>query len=557
MLQRFIHTLCHRLASPLPRVLEVMLFVFVVAALRPQVPDVQAQTRKRVQGGREVVVSYGATRRSLPFGRTVMSRLRLPKELRLHALIADRTVGIVGLKSNPGNQGLGRTTVDQSEVDRICATIAKVNRGIPLRCEANTLYGVHATPNDAQFAAQYAHARISSEQAWNISTGATSVVVAVVDTGVNYNHPDLGTNIKTNPGEIFSNGLDDDGNGYVDDYYGYDFAAIDGDPADENGHGTHCAGIIGGAGNNGAGVAGINWSVGILPVRVLDAAGSGTNADVAAGIRYAVTRGASAISLSLGGEDSSATIDDAIAAAQASGILVVAAAGNQSTNNDVFPVYPASSALENVLSVAATNSSDRLASFSNYGARSVDVAAPGEEILSTWLGSSYQYKDGTSMATPHVAGLAALMKSVNPSLGYYQLKGIIMGTVDPISSLAGRVLTRGRINVYSAVSMAATTGPYPTPNPGVASGESGGVYTLTLRSKKSGNKLLLYGTAKDSDTLPIDGLRVRLRCTTLKTKSAVSDEDGFYGFKISRPRKTTACTVSDSFGNRSRKLKVR
>lgn len=518
---------------------------------------VEAEPHKRVRAGGEVVVSYGATRRSLPFGRAVMSRLRLPAELRLRSLQADRTVGVVSIKARYADSKSFATRLPQSEIDRVCAMIAKVNKGIPLRCEANTLYSTHATPNDPQFSSQYAHARVSSESAWNQTTGATSVVVAVVDTGVNYNHPDLSANITTNGGEVPANGVDDDGNGYVDDYHGYDFAAIDGDPADENGHGSHCAGIIGAKGNNGAGVTGINWNVGILPVRVLDAAGSGTNADVAAGIRYAVSRGVSTISLSLGGEGESGTIDDAIAAAREARILVVAAAGNQSTNNDVVPVYPASSALDNVLSVAASTSSDRLASFSNYGASSVDVAAPGEEILSTWLGSSYEYSDGTSMATPLVAGLAALIKSVNSSLGYYEMKGIIMGTVDPISSMSTRILSKGRINASAAVSLAMTAGPYPTPNPGIATGESGGVYSLSLRSKKSGNKLLLYGKAKDSSSFPIARLRVKLRCTASKTRSAVSDDDGFYGFKIDRPRSSTSCTVSDSFGNRSRKLKIR
>lgn len=541
----------------LNRVSVVVCLVCVALANAFNVVSAHAERPTRVRVGKEVVVSYGATRRSLPFGREVMSRLRLPAGLKLRSLLADRTVGVIGIESRSSSPRSLTTELTQAEVDGVCARIARVNKGIPLRCEANTIYSTRATPNDPQFSVQYAHTHINSEGAWNLTTGAASVLVAVVDTGVNYNHPDLSANIRVNGGEVPSNGVDDDSNGYVDDYFGYDFSDIDGDPADANGHGTHCAGIIGAAGNNSAGVAGINWSVGILPVRVLDAAGSGTNADVAAGIRYAVGRGVAAISLSLGGELGSATIDDAIAAAKAARILVAAAAGNDSSNNDVYPVYPASSEHENVISVAATNSSDRLATFSNYGAASVDVAAPGQEILSAWLGSSYQYKDGTSMATPLVAGLAALMKSVNPSLGYYELKGILMGTVDPVSSLSGKVLSQGRINAFSAVSMAMTAGPYPTPNPGIAAGESGGVYTLTLRSKKSGSKLLLYGKAKDANGLPLDGLRVRLRCTASKTRATSSDDDGFYGFKIARPSRATSCTVSDSFGNRSRKLKVR
>ena len=515
-----------------------------------------AESQRRVVRGKEIVVSYGATRRTLPFGREAMSRLRLPHELRLKALAADRTVGVVTSAQQSGIEPGSPVVVDHTEVARLCAKIQKLNKHIPLLCEANSLYKIGATPNDPRFTSQYAHALIRSESAWNISTGTPSVTVAIVDTGVNYNHPDLHGNIRANAGEVTGNGIDDDANGYVDDVYGYDFALLDGDPADEHGHGSHCAGIVGASGNNDTGVSGINWNVGILPVRVLDASGSGTNADVAAGIRYAVTRGASVISLSLGGSDESVTIDDAIAAARLADILVVAAAGNATDNNDVRPTYPANSAWDNVISIAATNSADRLASFSNYGAFTVDAAAPGENILSTGLGSSYEYRDGTSMATPLVAGLAGLMKSVNPSLTYYDLKGVLMGTVDQLSSLRGRVLSNGRINALNAVSLASTGGPYPTPNPGVSSGQSAGAYVLSLRVRKSGNRRLLTGKAKDIEGNPIGDLNIRLRCSGLKTQALNSDDDGFYGFKVSRPRTSIACYVADLFGNRSKKLKV-
>lgn len=541
-----------------PIVWVPVLVVCSGAALFSWTANVAADSSSRlVVRGKEIVVSYGATRRSLPFGREVMSRLRLPKELRLRTVAADRTVGVVTSAQPSSIENGSPVLVDSEEIVGVCTKIQRLNKEIPLLCEANSVRSIGVAPNDPKIAHQYAHTRISSEAAWNISTGSHGVTIAIVDTGVNYNHPDLQGNIRVNGGETAGNGIDDDVNGYVDDLFGYDFAALDGDPVDEHGHGTHCAGIVGATGNNATGISGINWSVGILPVRVLDASGSGTNADVAAGIRYATTRGASVISLSLGGNDESVTIDDAIAAARSADILVAVAAGNDSDNNDVRPTYPANSMWDNVIAVAATSSSDHLASFSNYGPRTVDIAAPGESILSTWLGSSYEYLDGTSMATPLVAGLAGLMKAVNPSLTYYDLKGILMGTVDQLSSLRGRVLSNGRINALSAVSLASSVGPYPTPNPGISTGQSAGVYALSLRLRKSGNRRLLTGKARDSSKNPIGDLKIRLRCSGFRTQAAQSDDDGFYGFKVARPRSTMTCYVADLFGNRSKKLRVR
>ena len=201
-----------------------------------------AESQRRVVRGKEIVVSYGATRRTLPFGKEAMSRLRLPKGLRLRALAADRTVGIVTSSQRSGIEPGSPVLVDYEEIARLCAKIQKLNKHIPLLCEANSMYKIGATPNDPRFTSQYAHALISSESAWNISTGTPSVTVAIVDTGVNYNHPDLHGNIRANAGEVIGNGIDDDANGYIDDVYGYDFALLDGDPADEHGHGSHVAG---------------------------------------------------------------------------------------------------------------------------------------------------------------------------------------------------------------------------------------------------------------------------------------------------------------------------
>lgn len=537
------------------RVLSLVLGVCVSLAFEPRV---EAQSASLVYRGREIVVSYSASRRSRSFGRFVVPNLKLPPEAKIRSARFEQGVAIVTSASNISTSGKSPVALDTKTVESVCQRILALNEGVPLICEANSLYRVGAvTPNDPSFSHQYAHQRMQSEAAWGVSTGSADVKVAIVDTGVNYNHPDLFANIAVNSGEVMANGLDDDGNGYIDDVYGYDFSAADADPVDENGHGSHCAGIVGAVGGNSVGIVGVNWQVGIVPVRVLDADGSGTNADVAAGIRYAVERGASVISLSLGGSDKSATIDDAIDYARSRGVLVVAAAGNDSSNNDRYPVYPASSGLDNVMSVAASTQHDTLADFSNYGVSSVDVAAPGDEILSTWLGSAYQYLGGTSMATPHVAALAGLLKATNGALTYTDLKGIIMSSVDKVSSLHGKVLSQGRINAYNAVTVAASAGPYPQPIPESSLGNSAEVATLSLKSRRTGQRVLLFGNARNAAKTGVGNIKIRLYCSSLSTKSQTTDDDGFYGFKITRPRRSVTCYVRDSSGHRSKKLTVR
>ena len=218
---------------------------------------------------------------------------------------------------------------------------------------------------------------------------SANVLVGVIDTGVDYNHPDLAANIWTNPGEIAGNGIDDDGNGYIDDVHGYDFVNNDGDPMDDNGHGTHFSGTIGGVGNNGIGVAGVNWNVKIMALKFLDSGGSGSTANAVAGVQYATMMGVDVTSNSWGGGGFSQALYDAIDAAGAANIAFVAAAGNNGANNDTSPAYPAAYDLPNIISVAATDDNDELASFSNYGAASVDLGAPGVDILSTLPGNQY------------------------------------------------------------------------------------------------------------------------------------------------------------------------
>lgn len=296
-----------------------------------------------------------------------------------------------------------------------------------------------------------ADADIDAPEAWEIGTG-TEIVVGVIDTGVDYTHPDLAVNMWVNPGEIPDNGIDDDGNGYVDDVHGYDFAYGDADPMDGDGHGTHVAGTIAADGNNGIGVTGVNWSAKIMALKFLDDNGEGTDFAAIQAIEYAVMMGADVTNNSWGGYSFSQGIYDAIVEAGEAGQLFIAAAGNESNNNDLVPSYPASYNLDNVISVAATDHRDDLANFSNIGAQTVDLGAPGVDILSTLPGGGYGVLSGTSMAAPHVAGAAALILGTEPGLSPAEVKERLLTSVDPLPDLTGNTVTGGRLNLAGALS---------------------------------------------------------------------------------------------------------
>ena len=294
-------------------------------------------------------------------------------------------------------------------------------------------------------------ADINAPDAWDIQTGNSSVVVAVIDTGVDYNHQDLSANIWTNPGEIPGNGLDDDENGFIDDVRGWVFLGDDNDPTDDNSHGTHVAGTMAAVGNNEIGVVGVNWTARIMPLKFLNANGSGNVVDAIAAIQYASTMGAKIMSNSWGGAGFSQSLKNAIVAADAAGALFVAAAGNDGANNDISPFYPSSYDVPNIIRVAATDHFDELAGFSNYGPSSVDLGAPGVDILSTTPNDEYDYKGGTSMAAPHVSGVAALIMAEFPALTHDEIKERMLNAVDPLPSLKGLVSTGGRLNAYNAL----------------------------------------------------------------------------------------------------------
>lgn len=294
-------------------------------------------------------------------------------------------------------------------------------------------------------------------QGWGWFPNTGNAIVGVIDTGVDYTHPDLINNIWKNPGETGggkeTNGIDDDGNGYIDDFRGWDFFNNDNNPMDGHGHGTHVAGTIGAEGNNGIGVTGVNWKVKIMPIQIFSSSGAAASSfAIAQAIQYATANGADVTNNSWGGGAFSMAIYNAILA----GRLFVAAAGNNTNNNDISPFYPATYNLNNIISVAATDHNDNLAWFSNYGATTVDLAAPGVNIYSTLPGTNYGYSSGTSMAAPHVAGAAALMVATRrdrglPDLTPVQLRQYVLNGVDVIPGLSGKNATSGRLNLHSGV----------------------------------------------------------------------------------------------------------
>jgi subtilisin family serine protease/fibronectin type 3 domain-containing protein len=391
--------------------------------------------------------------------------------------------------------------------------------------EAEQSFSVALAPNDPKYTdgtlwglnGDYG---IRAPEAWNETTGSTRVVVADIDTGIDYRHDDLYLNIWINQGEIpsavrsnltdvdsdglitfydlnardgngnfinvgtnkitditpfgridgrellaslgsggWADGISQDGNSYVDDLIGWDFVNNDNNPLDDHGHGTHTTGTIAGIGNNGVGVAGVAWTAQVMPLKVLDAGGGGYDSAIAAATRYAADMGARVSNNSYGGGGYSQTMYDAIAYARTKNHVFVAAAGNNGWNTDLSANYPSGYNLDNIISVAATTSTGGLASFSNYGRTSVDLGAPGVGIYSTLPNNSYASWNGTSMATPHVVGVAALVLSVNSNLTHQQVIGEILNNTTPLASLANKTVTGGLVNARLAVADPPAAGP--------------------------------------------------------------------------------------------------
>jgi subtilisin family serine protease len=319
--------------------------------------------------------------------------------------------------------------------------------------ELNHVLFADFEPNDRLYPSQWALDKIDAPEAWDIATGNSQTIVAVIDTGVDYNHRDLANSMWVNESELNgADGVDDDDNGYVDDIYGYNFVYNNNDPLDDYGHGTHCAGIIAAEGNNGLDTIGVAWTGKIMAIKFLGSRGDGSTEDAALSVYYAVANGADVISMSWGSEMESDVLEDVLDYAHSQGLILVAAAGNSNSDE---PQYPG--AYRHVISVAATDRKDEKASSSNYGPW-VDIAAPGESILSlrasgTSYGTSFdQYTtrvSGTSMAAPHVSGACALLLSANPFLRYSELYDILVRTTDPISPEVST--SGGRLNLFKAM----------------------------------------------------------------------------------------------------------
>ena len=403
----------------------------------------------------------------------------------LSGVTVDRYLG------SPGSvvvQSSGASLADMAGV------LAK--EGLLQSIEPNFVMTVQLVPNDANYSELWgldntgqtggtADADIDAPEAWDTTTGSNNVVVAVMDTGVDYTHEDLAANMWVNPGEIASDGIDNDGNGYIDDVYGIDAYNHDSDPMDDHGHGTHVSGTIAAVGDNSIGVVGVNWAAQLMAIKIGSAAGYVSTSAAIEGINYMTMMktqfGVNVVvdNHSWGGYGYSSALLTAIEESVDAGILFVAAAGNDAINNDSIPAYPASYPSDGIISVAATDHDDALAWFSNYGHSSVDIGAPGVNIYSTLPGNSYGYRDGTSMAAPHITGAAALAFARNPQASLADIRAAILNTGDSVSALTTTTATGGRLNLNSLVD---AMEPQPLSLEIVASSmsETGGATTATV-----------------------------------------------------------------------------
>jgi len=325
--------------------------------------------------------------------------------------------------------------------------------------EPDFLQFASKTPDDPFYALQYALVDspddhdIDAPTAWG--TRSSCAKVAILDTGIDTDHPDLKSNVYKSEDKP-NNGKDDDKNGYVDDTYGYNTIKGKGSGEDDDGHGTHVSGIVGGRGNNDVGVSGTCWSTKLLAVKFMNSHGKGSTSDAIEGIDYAVKQGFKIVNCSFGSSSKSSSLHDAVDYAQDHNTLLVVAAGNDSENIDKHPLYPASYGDSNILAVAATTSTDTLASFSNFGAEAVDVGAPGDSIYSTYLGGGYRILSGTSMAAPYTAGVAALLRKQQSDATYGNLRYAIRHKVDKPPALDGKVAYDGRLNAEKALAAIAS-----------------------------------------------------------------------------------------------------
>jgi subtilisin family serine protease len=431
-----------------------------------QVRIVPATEKKKPLTSDEIVLSetrsFGSPEVLVKFKSGVSTEAIDALTARLHDRVEDRLENAEGWEAidDLDNADAASIVAQYSQLPEV--EYAEPNYEINLE-ETNAGPLVPVLPHDPQFNDQWALANsgqkggkqgadISATLAWATTTGTDKLVVAVLDTGVDYTHDDLVENMWVRPATMAP--YHDNELGTIDDLNGFNAIDSAADPMDDNGHGTHCAGIIGAEGENNIGIAGVNWKVQIMPLKFLNAGGSGSTKDAIEAINYVINRKKAGvnvriISASWGSTQKSRALGDVIRKAYENDILFVAAAGNSSVNNDRTPHYPSS--YPNVISVAALDRNDQLASFSNFGVKSVMIGAPGVDILSTWLGNEYEEKSGTSMATPVVSGVAALILSKNPRMSVDDLSKRLMDSTDPIIALKGKTVSGGRINAAKAL----------------------------------------------------------------------------------------------------------
>jgi subtilisin family serine protease len=328
------------------------------------------------------------------------------------------------------------------------ARAASTRRGVRF-VEPNYRYRAAGIPSDELFEEQWSLADdrlLGIQDAWDVTTGGGGPVVAVIDSGADLSHPDLRDNLWRNPREIAGNGVDDDGNGFVDDVHGVDLVNRDGDPSDDNGHGTHVTGIVAARGDNRIGVTGVAQRARVMVIKALGSDAIGSAVTMAEGIRYAVANGARIINMSVSGRGRSQAFEEAVNAADAAGALMVVAAGNSGHDLDADPEYPAAFGAPHLIAVAATGQNGRLIGISNRGSGTVDMAAPGSNIVSTAMGGDYEIRSGTSMAAPHVTGTLALLAAADPDLGPDALQAAVVDSADRLGDV-----TDGSLDVAGAM----------------------------------------------------------------------------------------------------------